>query len=229
MASLRFRLRQKYWAWRAPSQVRAHFARTTRPKLQIGTGPNPLPGWLNTTLYPFTPGTVFLDATKPFPMPDSSQDYIFSEHVIEHLEFDDAAFMLRECQRVLKPKGRIRLATPDLAQILAIYTNPDGAPQQAYIRWIMDNFRPQVGAYDPAPGHQPVLSRLASPIHLRRSHLHGERWNAPVSSISSGTPPAKAPSPTCAASSSTATMSAATPPCATRRWSSRRRRPKLTS
>ena len=150
MASLRFRLRQKYWAWRAPSQIRAHLARTTRPKLQIGTGPNPLPGWLNTTLYPFAPGTVFLDATKPFPMPDSSQDYIFSEHVIEHLEFDDAARMLRECQRVLKPKGRIRLATPDLAQILALYTNPDGAPQQAYIRWIMDNFRPQVGAYNPA-------------------------------------------------------------------------------
>ena len=150
MASLRFRLRQKYWAWRAPSQIRAHLARTTTPMLQIGTGPNPLPGWLNTTLYPFTPGTVFLDATKPFPMPDSSQDYIFSEHVIEHLEFDDAALMLHECQRVLKSTGRIRLATPDLAQILAIYTNPDGALQQAYIRWIMDNFRPQVGDYNPA-------------------------------------------------------------------------------
>ena len=58
--------------------------------------------------------------------------------------------MLHECQRVLKSTGRIRLATPDLAQILAIYTNPDGALQQAYIRWIMDNFRPQVGDYNPA-------------------------------------------------------------------------------
>ena len=79
---------------------------------------------LNTTLTPFQPGTIFLDATRPFPIPADSFALVFGEHVIEHLEFDEAAAMLRECQRILRPGGRIRLATPDLAQIIALYTRP---------------------------------------------------------------------------------------------------------
>jgi len=119
-------------------------------KLQIGSGPNLLPGWLNTTLYPFTPGTVFMNASMPFPIPDDSFDYVFSEHVIEHLEFEEASRMLRECHRILHEGGRIRLATPDLEQIIALYTQPEGSAQRDYIRWIMDNFRSQVGEYSPA-------------------------------------------------------------------------------
>ena len=150
MASFRFRLRQRYWAWAAPQQIRSYLRSAEEPRLQIGTGPNPLPGWLNTTLTPFQPGTIFLDASQPFPIPAARFAYIFGEHVIEHLEFDEAARMLDECFRVLQPGGRIRLATPDLAQVIALYTRPQAAPQQAYIRWIMDTFRPQIGAYNPA-------------------------------------------------------------------------------
>ena len=118
--------------------------------MQIGAGYNLLGGWLNTTLYPFAAGTVFLDASGPFPMPQGAFDYVFSEHVIEHLEFEEAASMLRESARVLKSGGRIRLATPDLARIIALYTQPEAEAQAAYIRWIMDNFRPAVGACNPA-------------------------------------------------------------------------------
>ncbi len=150
MASLRFRLRQRIWAWRAPRQIRRYLDRAAVPRLQLGTGPNPLDGWLNTTLYPFAPGTIFLDATQRFPIPDAALAYIFSEHVIEHLEFDEAAQMLRECWRTLQPGGKLRLATPDLAQIIALYAQPDGAAQRHYTRWIMDNFRPEVGEYNPA-------------------------------------------------------------------------------
>ena len=150
MASLRFRARQQYWAWIAPRRIHRYLADAKLPKLQIGAGSNLLAGWLNTTLYPFAPGTVFLDAARPFPMPAHSFHYIFSEHVIEHLEFEESAHLLRECSRILKPGGRIRIATPDLARIIGLYAQPDGEAQQRYIRWIMDNFRPQVGAYNPA-------------------------------------------------------------------------------
>ncbi|MXX84465.1 MAG: methyltransferase domain-containing protein [Chloroflexi bacterium] len=150
MASIRFRLRQRYWAWAAPRQIRAYLRAAEEPRLQIGTGPNPLPGWLNTTLTPFQPGTIFLDARRHFPIPAASFAFIFGEHVIEHLEFDEAALMLEECFRVLQPGGRLRLATPDLAQIIALYTRPDATPQQAYIRWIIDTFRSHIGEYNPA-------------------------------------------------------------------------------
>ncbi len=150
MASLRFRLRQLHWRWTAPGKISAYLRRAPSPKLQIGSGYNLLDGWLNTTLYPFAPGAVFLDASQPFPIPTATFAYVFSEHVIEHLEFDEAAAMLGECQRILKSGGRLRLATPDLARIIALYTQPDAPAQQQYIRWIMDNFRPRVGAYNPA-------------------------------------------------------------------------------
>ncbi|MCY4021557.1 MAG: methyltransferase domain-containing protein [Chloroflexi bacterium] len=150
MASLRFRCRQVYWSWVAPGRIRNYINGSQIRKLQIGSGSNLLPDWLNTTLYPFAPGTVFLNACLPFPVPDDSFDYVFSEHVIEHLEFEDCSRMLRECHRILRDGGRIRLATPDLERIIALYTRPDGRAQQHYIRWIMDNFRPQVGEYSPA-------------------------------------------------------------------------------
>ena len=150
MASFRFRARQQYWAWLAPRRIDRYLAGANEPKLQIGAGSNLLAGWLNTTLYPFAPGTVFLDATRPFPMPAESFHYVYSEHVVEHLEFDEGAHLLRESYRILRRGGRIRIATPDLAQIIALYVQPDGEAQQRYIRWIMDSFRSQVGEYNPA-------------------------------------------------------------------------------
>ena len=150
MASLIFRMRQQYWAWIAPRKMAAYLAHSPAPRLQIGSGSNLLNGWLNTTLYPFAPGSVFLDARLPFPLPSDSFRHVFSEHVIEHLEFEEGANLLLESFRVLRPGGRIRIATPDLARIIALYAAPEGEAQGRYIRWIMDTFRPQVGAYNPA-------------------------------------------------------------------------------
>ena len=150
MASILFRCRQQYWKLVAPRRYRAYLRQHATRKLQIGAGANLLAGWLNTTLYPFTRGTVFLDASRPFPLPDASIDLVFSEHTIEHLEYDEAAFMLGECHRILRSGGRIRIATPDLARIVALYTQPEAPDQARYIRWIMDNFRPKIGEDSPA-------------------------------------------------------------------------------
>ena len=150
MASPLFRLRQQYWRLAAPVQIRRYLAKAAIAKLQIGSGHNLLPDWLNTTLYPIEPGAVYLDARQSFPLPTESLDYIFSEHVIEHLEFAEARTMLRECSRTLKPSGKLRLATPDLKQIIALYATPEGTEQSRYIRWIMRTFRPQFGEFSPA-------------------------------------------------------------------------------
>ena len=50
--------------------------------------------------------------------------------------------MLRECLRVLRPGGVLRLATPDFARLVELYegrAGPDGAP---YLRWHHRNFSP---------------------------------------------------------------------------------------
>ena len=70
---------------------------------------------------PRGPQFVYMDATALFPLPDASFDYIFSEHVIEHMSYADGGRMLRECLGVLKPGGRIRIATPNLVRLLGLY------------------------------------------------------------------------------------------------------------
>jgi predicted SAM-dependent methyltransferase len=57
-------------------------------------------------------GTVFLDATTPFPFDCGTFDYIYCEHMIEHISWQKGQTMLRECHRVLKPRGVMRIATP---------------------------------------------------------------------------------------------------------------------
>lgn len=93
--------------------VRAYLSSPVVKKLHIGCGGNLLPGWLNTDSFPQN-GAVFLDAGEIYPFPDNSFDYVFSEHTIEHIQYRQALTMLRQCHRVLKPGGRIRLVTPDL-------------------------------------------------------------------------------------------------------------------
>ena len=63
-------------------------------KLQIGAQSNSISGWLNVDLLPKSHEVVYMDATKPFPFPSNSVDYIYSEHMIEHISFHEAGFML---------------------------------------------------------------------------------------------------------------------------------------
>ncbi len=104
----------QYWkSVQSPRIISAYLSTPGIHKLQIGAGSSRKSGWLNTDIEK-RDGLAFLDATKPFPLPDGSVRAVFSEHVIEHLTFDEGRFMLKECHRVLAPGGRIRIATPNL-------------------------------------------------------------------------------------------------------------------
>jgi predicted SAM-dependent methyltransferase len=132
-----------------PRRIERYVGTQTVRKLQIGTGPNPLAGWLNTDVapdtYPEHRGTIaFLDAEKPFPLEDMTFDYVFSEHQIEHIPEPAAHVMIAECFRVLRPGGRIRIATPDLGAILGLYQEPLDESERHYVDWVMTRFRPNV-------------------------------------------------------------------------------------
>jgi len=109
--------------------MRTHSVR----KLQIGAGGTNLSGWLNSDVEP-VPGEAYLDATKTFPIPDSSLSYIFSEDVVEHLSYSEGLFMLRESYRTLKPGGRVRIATPNLLKLVRLFTDPKTDDTRSYIQ-----------------------------------------------------------------------------------------------
>jgi SAM-dependent methyltransferase len=174
----RHRVATKLWSIQRkrsnPRRIRDYLEAHEVRKLQIGAGPNALPGWLNTDLLPdqypeYRNRMVLLDARNRFPLPDRSFDYIASEHQISILTVTEGIGMLRECFRVLRPHGRLRLAAPDLSSILGLYgDHPDDA-QCYYMDWIMKRYWPDIHTDRPQPfvinqmfhgyGHQFIYDR----------------------------------------------------------------------
>jgi predicted SAM-dependent methyltransferase len=114
----------------------AYLKETPTAKLQIGAGTNNKEGWFNTDIE-VAEGQWYLDASRPFPLPDSSFQYVYSEHVIEHLAYEQGLVMLRESYRVLKPGGKVRIATPNLAKIAELL-NPELAARDSAKSYIAD-------------------------------------------------------------------------------------------
>ena len=120
--------------------IKKYLKETAEPKLQLGFGLNYLDGWFNTgiSLQELLYGT-YLDAGQPFPFPDASVNYVFSEHLFEHLTYQQGLNMLKECYRILKPGGVIRIATPDLRFLLGLYQDPEKPLHKDYIAFTTRN------------------------------------------------------------------------------------------
>jgi predicted SAM-dependent methyltransferase len=106
-------------------------------KLQIGCGSNILDDWLNTDLNPIE-NVSYLDAGKPFPFKKATFTLIFSEHLFEHLDFEQQINMLKECHRVLVPGGVLRIATPSLEFLFGLYKKPTEPIHQEYVNWAIN-------------------------------------------------------------------------------------------
>jgi len=116
-------------------------------KLQLGAAENLRPGWLNTDLHGYGHGDelLYLDVRKRFPLPEASFDFVFSEHMIEHLTYAEGQVCLRECFRVLRPGGTIRTATPSLERLARLYEGSSDV-QRRYMQWAVDTLDPEVDA-----------------------------------------------------------------------------------
>ena len=94
-------------------------------KINIGCGDGwRHEGWLGLDytgvgIYPNTRGSkngvnINWDVLRGLPFSDQTVQAIFMSHVFEHFTYNESLFVLRECHRVLKPKGQIRLVVPDM-------------------------------------------------------------------------------------------------------------------
>lgn len=61
------------------------------------------------------------DATKRLPIESRSVDVLYSSHMLEHLDRNEADRFLKEVFRVLRPGGIIRIVVPDIKKQVAQY------------------------------------------------------------------------------------------------------------
>lgn len=93
--------------------------------------------------FPVSPAVTAHDLRKRFPFADGSFDAVYGSHVLEHLEPAAAKVLLRDCFRILKPGGIVRIAVPDLESIARLYAaslegalNGDRVSEMRY-DWLM--------------------------------------------------------------------------------------------
>jgi predicted SAM-dependent methyltransferase len=67
-----------------------------------------------------------LDIGNPLPFEDGAVDWVYAEHLIEHVPLPVAIRWLTEVRRILAPGGLLRITTPDLAKYIEGYVAARG-------------------------------------------------------------------------------------------------------
>lgn len=90
-------------------------------RINFGSGPFRLAGWVNVDLDPGGRPDVVAEFGRTLPFATASVDYIFSEDTIAVIGLEAVRVFLPECRRILKPTGAMRVLTPDLARLARMY------------------------------------------------------------------------------------------------------------
>lgn len=151
-------------------------------RLHLGCGDLAAPGWLNVDYFigarlarvpglarllralgifhlSWSPRIRIHDLRRPFPWPVAWADAVYSSHTLEHLGRVEGLHFLRECHRVLRPEGVLRVVVPDLRAIVRAYEKGEIAAIDLLERLCVFAERPGDGR----------LKRLLAP-HVRFPH-----------------------------------------------------------
>jgi SAM-dependent methyltransferase len=105
-------------------------------KLNIGCGKRYHKDWVNIDINPRSKEVRKVNILKGLPYKDNYFDAVYHSHVLEHLPKDRAEGFIKECYRVLKPGGILRVVVPDLENIVREYLKCLGHYRDNY-DWIM--------------------------------------------------------------------------------------------
>ena len=92
-----------------------------RQLLNIGCGRHYDRQWVNLDLESNDPSVRIHDVTKGIPYDDDEFEVVYHSHVLEHLKPELGEELIRECFRVLKPNGILRIVVPNLERIAQLY------------------------------------------------------------------------------------------------------------
>jgi SAM-dependent methyltransferase len=114
-------------------------------KIQFGSSGNLLDGWTNLQEHE-------CDISKPLPFQSDSADFLFLEHVLEHVTPHEGYRFLKEALRVLKPGGVVRIIVPDIEKI---WLHCDDR-YLSLLQEGMKNWWPAAGLMLPHNGYRPT-------------------------------------------------------------------------
>lgn len=107
--------------------------------LNLGCGHRFQPTWINVDFTSHNKDVISHNLLKGIPFADKNFDVVYHSHVLEHFPKSKAVFFIRECYRVLKNKGILRIAVPDLEQIVKTYLIALDKASLGSTEWI-DNY-----------------------------------------------------------------------------------------
>ena len=158
-------------------------------KLNLGCGLNTPPEWINIDasftarlskwgrLYkvlcrflriqpvPWPKNIRTCDVRRGLPFSDNSVQVIFTSHMLEHITYEDARFVIRECHRCLYKGGVMRVIVPDLYAISKRYVesmtnNPNSKHGHIFLK--------DLGVLDDYKGLRRILG------HARHLYMYDE-------------------------------------------------------
>lgn len=91
--------------------------------LNLGCGSRYHPEWINIDMNGTGPDVLAHDLRRGIPLPDSHCDVVYHSALLEHMRREDALLLMKECYRVMRPGGILRVAVPDLERICRVYLN----------------------------------------------------------------------------------------------------------
>lgn len=89
--------------------------------INLGCGNHFHEDWVNVDFLVTGKDVIAHNLNQGIPFQDNYFDVVYHSHVLEHFAKKDAGAFLSECYRVLKKDGIIRVAVPDLEQIINEY------------------------------------------------------------------------------------------------------------
>jgi predicted SAM-dependent methyltransferase len=112
--------------------------------LNVGCGGKYHKQWVNVDMVSKTTDIIAYNLLKGIPFSDNYFEVVYHSQVLEHFPKEKAIHFIKECYRVLKPGGIIRVVVPDLENIVNEYKkyldenlNAPNELSEANYEWIL--------------------------------------------------------------------------------------------